>query len=389
MQVSNLPDAALARIGGQCEGLSATEAHDRPLRFGRSEIARGKAVSPAAAVREQEVVMKQFILILLSFAVAFCEPADRSHAESRTWPGNVPVYDHIVIVVEENKDYGEIIGSKDAPYINDTLKVEGANLTQMYAEEHVSQGNYFWLFSGSNHNVGFHDIIPDRNNNANYPFTARNLGEQLINKGLSFKGYAESLPAIGDTVDSHGSYARKHVPWISFSNVPNGKTVDTSSNLRFADFPLDYKKLPTVCFVIPNLDHDMHNGRPPKSIEAGDAWLRQNLDRYYRWAKTNNSLLILTFDENYNTTYYHGLTDPASSDSVIRNRIVTVFGGAHVKAGDYPEGKGVTHVNILRTLEAMYGLATCGAQQPNAVKAGITDERIIADIFTISTGVMR
>jgi len=134
-------------------------------------------------------------------------------------------------------------------------------------------------------------------------------------------------------------------------------------------------------FRYPQLGYDMHNGGPPRNIEAGDAWLRQNLDRYYQWAKTNNSLLILTFDENYNTTHYHGLTVPASSDSVIRNRIVTILGGAHVKAGDHPEGKGGTHVNILRTLEAMYGLATCGAQQPNAVKAGITDDRIITDIF--------
>jgi phosphatidylinositol-3-phosphatase len=329
--------------------------------------------------------MKKCILILLSFVIIFCELADRSYAKSRAWPENLPIYDHIVIVVEENKNYDEIIGSKAAPYINDTLKADGANLTQMYAEEHMSQGNYFWLFSGSNQNVGFYDIIPDRNNNANYPFTARNLGEQLIDKGLSFKGYAEGLPAIGDTLKSHRSYARKHVPWISFSNVPNGKTVDTSSNLRFADFPSDYKKLPTVCFVIPDLDHDMHNGRPPRNIEAGDTWLRENLDRYYRWARTNNSLLILTFDENSDTTHYHGLTDPASSDSVIRNRIVTIIGGAHIKPGNYPEGKGVTHVNVLRTLEAMYGLAACGAQQPSAVKAGIADAHIITDIFKSST----
>jgi len=170
--------------------------------------------------------MKQYMLVLLASGIMFCEPAHRSDAKSPAWPENLPVYNHIVIVVEENKTYEAIIGSKDAPYINDTLKAEGANLTQMYAEEHVSQGNYFWLFSGSNQNVGFYDIILDRNNNVNYPFTARNLGEQLINKELSFNGYAESLPAIGDTVDAYGSYARKHVPWITFSNVPMGKRLD-------------------------------------------------------------------------------------------------------------------------------------------------------------------
>ena len=70
----------------------------------------------------------------------------------------------------------------------------------MFGEEHYSQGNYFWLFSGSNQNVGFSDQVPSAANHPNYPFTASNLGEQLIKKGLSFKGYAESLPAIGSQV---------------------------------------------------------------------------------------------------------------------------------------------------------------------------------------------
>src|SRR5215471_7890746 len=76
------------------------------------------------------------------------------------WPAGLPVYDHVVIIVEENKDYDQIIDNPKAPYINDTLCAEGASLTQMFGEEHNSQGNYFWLFSGSNHNVGFKDVVP-------------------------------------------------------------------------------------------------------------------------------------------------------------------------------------------------------------------------------------
>jgi hypothetical protein len=97
----------------------------------------------------------------------------------------------------------------------------------MFGEEHHSQGNYFWLFSGSNQNVGYFDRVPS------IPFEARNLGEQLIGSRLSFKGYSEGLPAIGSSVTKSGLYARKHVPWISFSNVPNLATAAESSNLRF------------------------------------------------------------------------------------------------------------------------------------------------------------
>jgi phosphatidylinositol-3-phosphatase len=323
-------------------------------------------------------------------------------ADQIPWPSTLPVYDHIVIVIEENKDVEQILGGSDAPYLR-KLANEGASFERMFGEEHYSQGNYFWLFSGSNQNVGFFDQVPSAANHTDYPFQASNLGAQLIRKGLTFKGYAESLPAIGSEVEfeppncrgAECVYARKHVPWISFANVPNGTTVETSSNLRFTDFPTDYSQLPTVAIVIPNLDHDMHNGKPPESVAAGDAWLRENLDGYYQWAKTHNSLLIVTFDENDDRAGYFGLTNPAARglsiypatnqyDQLlldIRNRIVTIFAGAHIRPGSYTEGRGLTHINILRTIEAMYGLPKSGAQQPNAAGIGITDDKIVTDVF--------
>ena len=255
---------------------------------------------------------------LCMIAVVWSTGSTAMAADRQPWPPTLPVYDHIVIVVQENKDFEQILGGGfDAPYIR-KLATEEATFERMFAEEHFSQGNYFWLFSGSNQNVGFRDQVPSKANHPDYPFKSSNLGEQLNRKGLSFKGYSESLPSIGSTAEfdpphcrgDQCIYARKHVPWISFANVPNGTTVATSSNLRFADFPSDYNLLPTVAFVIPNLNHDMHNGEPVQSIPAGDNWLQQNLDGYYQWARTHNSLLILTFDENDDHSGYYGLTNP-------------------------------------------------------------------------------
>ncbi len=341
-----------------------------------------------------------------------------------TWPKDLPIYDHIVIVVEENKDWADIIDNPDAPYINQ-LALEGALFTKSFGLEHHSQGNYYWLFSGDNQNVGFIDEVPQPGNPPNYPFTTSNLGQQLIKHGYSFKGYSQSLPEIGSTVD-HTTYsdenprilyARKHVPWVSFANLPQGKTVETSCNLRFEDFPEDFNDLPTVSFVIPDLENDMHNlhDKPADccnkgSVCVGDTWLENNLDAYYQWAKRNNSLLIVTFDED-NGMGYQGLTYPdwdvgeadckkvrmetefehpgagvedqarEASPCGMRNGIVTIFAGAHIKPGRYDEGAGITHVNVLRTIEAMYGLPKSGAQQVNAVAAGITDDYIIQDVY--------
>ena len=112
-----------------------------------------------------------------------------------------------------------------------------------------------------------------------------------------------------------------------------------------------------------------------------DLWLKKNIDPYYQWAKNHNSLLIVTFDESDDPTGYVGLTDPASKYVDIQNRVPTILAGAHVTHGDYEEGSGVTHVSILRTIEAMYGLQASGTQPPNALKFGITSEFIIKDIF--------
>ena len=297
-------------------------------------------------------------------------PARPAAPSTTAWPQGLPVYDHVVIVIEENKDYDQIIGAKSAPYINGTLKKEGANLLKMYAEEHHSEGNYFWLFSGSNQGVGFGDAIPK------HPIAADNLGAALLAAGHTFAGYAEDLPAVGSTASASGAYARKHVPWLSFSNLPSGTAPAVSSGLRLTDLPSDYSKLPTVAIVVPNLDHDMHDG----SIRDADRWLQKHIDDYYQWAKQHNSLLILTFDESEHGK--KGLTDPAAAAPEDRNRVVTILAGAHIKPGDYELGAGVTHVNLLRTLEAMYNLEPSGAQQQNAAAAGITNSTIITGVFT-------
>src|SRR5262249_7525226 len=152
--------------------------------------------------------------------------------------------------------------------------------------------------------------------------------------------------------------------------------------------PAKFDTLPTVAIVVPNLMNDMHNG----SIRTGDTWLKDNLDAYYQWAKTHNSLLIVTWDENddqagpdhkakvlgLNTPFVKP-TDQRGRN--MKNRIPTSIAGAHVKHGDYEEGKGVNHVNLLRTLEAMYGLPRSGAQQPFASAGGIRDDYVITDIF--------
>ncbi|MFE9426969.1 alkaline phosphatase family protein [Kitasatospora sp. NPDC006697] len=243
-----------------------------------------------------------------------------------TATSGVPRPDHVVVVMFENTSESSIIGNSQAPYFNQ-LATTGADFTNSYAIEHPSEPNYLDLFSGSNQGV--------TNDSCPHTFAADNEGAELIAKGLSFTGYAEDLPSAGSTVCTSGDYARKHNPWVNFSNVP------AADNQPFSAFPTDYTQLPTVSWVVPNLCNDMHDC----SIATGDSWLKSNLDAYVQWAKTHNSLLITTFDEDDSTTS--------------ANQIATIFDGQPVKAGSY--GERIDHFSVLRTIEDMYGLPHAGA----------------------------
>lgn len=249
---------------------------------------------------------------------------------------SVPTPAHVVIVMEENHSYSDIIGNtSNAPYLN-SLASQGALLTSSYAVTHPSEPNYLALFAGSTFGLSSDKCPVNEGNTAN-------LGSELLAKGDTFKGYSEGLPSTGSTVCTSGSYARKHSPWINFSNVP------ASDSLPFSSFPTNYASLPTLSFVIPNLNDDMHDG----TISQADSWLNSHLSAYATWAEANNSLLIVTWDEDDN------------SES---NQIPTIIVGQPVKVGHYSET--VNHYNVLATLEQMYGLTPVGS---SAGKAAITD----------------
>src|SRR5436305_14328277 len=67
-----------------------------------------------------------------------CVVQGAAAADPIPWPSTLPVYDHIVIVVEENKDYEQILGGHDAPYLG-KLAAEGASFERMFGEEHFAK----------------------------------------------------------------------------------------------------------------------------------------------------------------------------------------------------------------------------------------------------------
>ncbi|MCW3474787.1 Hint domain-containing protein [Limobrevibacterium gyesilva] len=222
----------------------------------------------------------------------------------------VPAYSHIVVVVEENHGYSQIIGdTADAPYINNTLAAGGALLSNYTALSHPSEPNYFALYAGSTFGVtddNFHSE-PDPT-----------LATILQGAGKSFVGYVES-----------GNSDQNHNPWEYF---PEGTSVEQP----FSSFPTgNFASLPTVSFVIPTDDNNMHSG----TIAQGDAWLQANINGYAQWATANNSLLVVVWDEN---------------DGSSGNQVAAILYGAHVVPGIYSQP--YNHYDLLSTILAASNL---------------------------------
>ncbi|MFB7997846.1 alkaline phosphatase family protein [Streptomyces sp. NPDC056002] len=279
---------------------------------GRSLFRRGRTAALASA------------FALTAAAVALWSGVGGSSAQAAA---GVPTPDHTVVVVFENHAYNQVIGSSSAPYIN-SLKTNGASLSASYALTHPSQPNYFALFSGATQGITDDSCYTPG-------FSSQpNLASELIAAGKTWGSYNEGLPSQGSTTCSSGDYARKHNPWFGFSNVP------TSTAKTFAQFPSDYSTLPQVSFVVPDLCSDMHDC----SVSTGDTWLKNNLSAYATWAKTHNSLLLVTFDED---------------NRLAGNKIPTVLYGQQVTPGA-TSATTYNHYDVLRTIEDMYGLPHAG-----------------------------
>jgi hypothetical protein len=253
-----------------------------------------------------------------------------SSSTAAAGPG-VRTPDHVVVAVFENKDLDHVLGAGQAPFF-DQLAAGGAAFTDAHGETHPSQGNYVALFSGDTHGV-VDDSCPQT-------IDAPNLAGQLAAAGKSFVGYSESMPSAGYTGCSSGRYARKHNPWVDFPALP------ASVNQPLTAMPADFAQLPTVSFVIPDLCSDMHDC----PVSTGDQWARDHLAAYASWARSHNSLLIVTFDE-----------DEGSQ----ANHIPTIVVGPMVSATR--SSQRIDHYTLLRTIEDMYHLTPLGhaaAAQP-------------------------
>ena len=244
---------------------------------------------------------------------------------------------HVFVVLMENHAYNQVWNTSSTPYITQ-LGNAYARATNYYATNHPSLPNYLDLYGGDNYGITT-DCLPSSSCHVN----AVNLADNLEAKGLTWRGYMETMPSPC-YISNSGSYAPKHNPFVYFDDIRTNTTRCNSHDVPYTYLSSDLASAattPNYVFITPNLCNDMHDC----SISTGDTWLSSNLPPILNSpaCTVDKCLLILTWDEDDNSS---------------GNHVLTVFAGSAAKTGGVASAVSYNHFSLLRTIENIFGLPT-------------------------------
>jgi hypothetical protein len=315
----------------------------------------------------------------------------------------MPRYDHILVIVAENRGYADIIGSASAPRLT-RLAASYGSATQFFAEVHPSEGNYVAMLGGDT--FGIHDddawYCKPGSNDPNCPLARRlrpyadhtvvqrSLMDQLADSHLSWKGYFESIPAPGSKAiyfpDAQSPvaglpsflYASKHNGFINFKTVQDDPAL--AGKLVGFDVLLDdlvAGRLPHYAHIVPNQCNDMHglDGADVPAdcsyrnaagvIARGDAMIGDLVEKIQAspvWSGRGNVAIVITWDEDGGEA--GGPARGPQGCCGFDPKSIANFGGGHIPTlvvtnhgpRRVQDGTPYNHYSLLRTAEEAFGI---------------------------------
>ena len=261
------------------------------------------------------------LLLLPASALAATKPA-------------VPNFKHVMVVVFENKERGQMSGNPAAATFT-ALGRRYATLTGYTGVAHPSLPNYLALVSGSTNGVTSDctDCVVD----------GPSLAQTLAAAHRTWKTYAEGLPTAGSTVAFAGRYAKKHDPFLYFRNVLDNPTW-RDRVVPFGRLAGDVhaRHLPDYSLVVPDLCNDMHDC----SVATGDRWLETNIVPLLSSPALAGSVVFVVFDEGTSSRGGGGSVSALAAGPAVRPG--SVFAAPS------------NHYSLLRTVEQAWRLPLLG-----------------------------
>jgi phosphatidylinositol-3-phosphatase len=250
----------------------------------------------------------------------------------------------LVVIVEENESYGNIVGNSQAPYLNQLI-AGGELFTNYTGVADGSNPNYLAMTSGL--------TSPKSPPSPNIFQAIDGIGGSL-----TWKEFMESEPgncANGNSANIPGTsvalYTADHDPDYSYQ----GNTTCSANDVPMNSSTFNPASLPSLSYIVPNECDDMHT--LPGSGQACPAYYGSNTGSNLitlgdNWlAKVVPSLLaqpgvtvLITWDEDLSST-----TPP--------EHIVAVADGAGVTPGS-TDGTAYNHYSLEAGMYNYFGLGT-------------------------------
>jgi hypothetical protein len=222
--------------------------------------------------------------------------------------------DHVFLIYMENKGVDDILGSPNAPYINSLINNNGY-ADNYFALGHPSDPNYIRPVGGSDFGLDY--------NPAGNVIDANSLMQEMDQAGISWAGYAQSMPTPGDLVSS-GNYAVDELPFAQFNYVFDNTPAYLQEHLLpLTQLSTDLQNpssFPEFTWIAADEDHNMEGPidtpagigqflisqftNHQYNVEAGDQFLQQEvsaIENSPTWTDpTQHDAIIITFDEDNN-----------------------------------------------------------------------------------------
>lgn len=284
------------------------------------------------------LLLTALIVLLLPGKVFVSAQSLESEQNAARWPVTLPstaAAPHVILIIEENRSYSSVypVGMLWLSQLGDKYGIA----TNYYSDQSGSLLDYLWLSSGSGETAygcsggGCSHVIP-----------SNNIFRQLNKAGMSWKLYAESLPYSGFMGSSSGEYVKRHNPAAWYSDIVSSST-QQKKMVPFTQFATDLaaKALPNYSIIVPNLQHDAHDG----TMAQADQWLKQNITPLLNSSYLSvggTGVLFITFD---------------NGDGDAQGQVFTAVVGPGVLRG-IKDGVSYRHENTLRTIMQILGLTS-------------------------------
>jgi len=277
--------------------------------------------------------IKFLALAMLALVLAGCGGGPSANVAHQVVPRQAPAATRVFLVVEENRSFSSVYHNQ-MPWLSGLGDKYGI-ATNYSSDESGSLLDYLWLSSGSGELA-----FGCNGNDCTQPITDNNIFRQLLQAGKSWRVYADSLPSAGFMGANAGNYVKRHNPAVWYSDVVTD-SAQQQNVVPFTQFAGDLASdnLPDYSIIVPDLQHDAHNGTP----QMADQWLQQNVgplvsSKYFQ--PGNNSVMFITFD---------------NGNGDAQGQVLTVVVGQHVIPGIKVSAP-FRHENTLRTIMEQLGL---------------------------------